>query len=53
MNSNELAEYVKELNKREAVEQELRRQQALNKIKQLRKQIHEARSKTTVEPQDH
>lgn len=41
MNSNELAEYVKELNKREAVEQELRRQRALAKIQALRKQIRE------------
>lgn len=36
MNSNELIEYVKELNKREAAEQALRREQAINKIRLLR-----------------
>lgn len=41
MNANELAEYVKELNKREAVEIELRRQKAINRIKQLRQELKE------------
>lgn len=41
MNSNELIEYVKELNKREALEQELRRQKAINRIKQLRQELKE------------
>ncbi len=41
MNSNELVEYVKELNKREALETELRRQKAINRIQQLRKELKE------------
>lgn len=36
MNSNELREYVKKLNEQEQVQIELRRQQALKKIQQLR-----------------
>lgn len=41
MNSNELIEYVKELNKREALETELRRQKAINRIQQLRRELKE------------
>lgn len=41
MTSNELAEYVKELNKREALETELRRQKALKRIQELRRRIRE------------
>lgn len=36
MNSNELKEYVRELNKQEAAQTELRRQAALKKIRELR-----------------
>lgn len=41
MNSNELRDYVRELNKQEAVEQELRRQKALNRIRELRRAMKE------------
>lgn len=41
MNSNELIEYVKELNKREALETELRRHKAINRIQQLRRELKE------------
>jgi hypothetical protein len=48
MDSNELRDYVRELNKREAHEHELRRQQALNKIKELRKQLKEKSDGTNI-----
>ena len=41
MNSNELIEYVRKLNEQERHQHELRRQEALNKIKQMRKEIRE------------
>lgn len=41
MDSNELREHVKKLNAQEAVQHELRRQQALNKIRELRRQLRE------------
>jgi hypothetical protein len=39
LDSNELREYVRELNKRELVEHQRRREQALNKIYELRKRF--------------
>lgn len=39
MNSNELREYVRRLNEQEAVQIELRRQQALKKIQKLRQEL--------------
>jgi len=41
MTSDELVEYVKELNKRERLEIELRRQKAINRIQQLRRELKE------------
>ena len=41
MNSNELREYVRKLNEQEQVKQELRRQAALTRIRELREQIRE------------
>ncbi|CAB4137316.1 hypothetical protein UFOVP322_30 [uncultured Caudovirales phage] len=41
MNSNELQEHIRELNKRELLEHERRRVEAINKIKELRKQLKE------------
>lgn len=48
MNSNELREYVRELNKRELLEHEQRRIQALNKIKQMREQLKEKNDGTDI-----
>lgn len=48
MNSNELREYVKELNKRELLEHERRRIEALNKIKELRRQLKEKNDGTHI-----
>lgn len=41
MNSNELREHVKRLNEQESVQIELRRQQALRRIRELREQLKE------------
>lgn len=41
MNSNELHEHVRKLNQEEKVQHELRRQQALNKIREMRRKIKE------------
>jgi hypothetical protein len=41
MKSNELAEHVRKLNEQESVQHELRKQQALNRIRELRKAIKE------------
>lgn len=41
MDSNELREYVQKLNEQEAVQKEIRRQKALNRIKELRRQLKE------------
>lgn len=43
MKSNQLIEHVRRLNEQEAREQDIRRQKALNKIKQLREQLRENR----------
>lgn len=48
MNSNELREYVKKLNKRELLEHERRRIEALNKIKELRRQLKEKEDGTHI-----
>ena len=48
MNSNELKEYVKELNKQELLEHERRRIEALNKIKEMRRQIKEKENARNV-----
>jgi len=37
MDSNQLIEHIRELNKQEAIEHERRRQEALNKIRELRR----------------
>jgi hypothetical protein len=39
MNSNELREYIRELNKQEQVQTEIRRQKALARIRELREQL--------------
>lgn len=39
MTSNELREYVRELNKQEQIQTEIRRQRALARIKQLRESV--------------
>lgn len=39
MNSNELREYVQELNKKEQIEHELKRQKALKRIRELRAEL--------------
>jgi hypothetical protein len=41
MTSNELREHIRRLNKKEAVEIELRRQKAINRINQLRQELKE------------
>lgn len=41
MNSTELGEYVRKLNEQEAVIKEQRRQLALNRIKELRRELRE------------
>lgn len=41
MNSNELQEHIRELNKKELLEHERRRVEAINKIKRLREQLKE------------
>ena len=41
MNSNELREHIRKLNEQERHQHELRRQQALNKIRELRRQLRE------------
>jgi hypothetical protein len=41
MESNQFRDYIRELNKREAVEHELKRQAALKRIKLLRQQQKE------------
>lgn len=51
--NNELLEHIRRLNQQERVIHEQRRIKAINRIKQLRKQIHEARSQTHTEPQNH
>lgn len=48
MNSNELREYVRELNKKELLEHERRRVEALNKIKKLREQLKEKNDGTHI-----
>ncbi len=45
MNSNELREYVKRLNEQEAVQKEIRRQQALKRIQSLREELKYKREK--------
>lgn len=49
MNSNQLREYVRELNKQEALIKEVRRQQALNKIKLLREKIRNDKHIANIE----
>lgn len=39
MNSNELREHVRKLNAQESVQHEIRRQQALKRIRELREEI--------------
>lgn len=39
MNSNELREHIKKLNEQERVQIELRRQQALKRIRELREEL--------------
>jgi hypothetical protein len=41
MDSNQLVEHIRELNKQEALEHDKRRQEALNKIRELRRSIRE------------
>lgn len=41
MNSNELIEHIRKLNAQERAEHNRRREQALNKIKKLRRQLKE------------
>ena len=48
MTSNELREYVRELNKQERVEHELRRQQALKRIRELREELKYKNNKETA-----
>jgi hypothetical protein len=49
MNSNEtLMEQIRRLNEQEAVKHELRRQEAINKIKQMRLQQKEQNGRTTI-----
>ncbi len=48
MDSNELRDYVRKLNEQEAVQHELRRQKALNKIKALREQAKEKENGTDI-----
>lgn len=47
MNSKELREHVQRLNQQEAVQIELRRQQALKRIQELRDQIKYYKHKET------
>lgn len=49
MESNELREYVKELNKRELEEHEKRKIIALKRIKELREQLKETSPVTRVQ----
>ncbi len=48
MNSNELREYVKRLNEQEAVQKEIRRQQALKRIQSLREELKYKREKENL-----
>jgi hypothetical protein len=49
MNSNEtMLEQIRRLNEQEAVKHELRRQEAINKIKQMRLQQKEQNVRTTI-----
>lgn len=43
MNSNELREHIRKLNEQERVQTELRRQQALKRIRELREKLHQQR----------
>jgi len=48
MMSNDLKEHIRELNKRELLEHERRRVEAINKIKELRKQLKEKNDGTHI-----
>lgn len=50
-NSNTLMDHVRELNKKELQEQEVRRQRALNRIKELREAIQAQRQLSDNTPQ--
>ena len=48
MNSNELRDHIRKLNQQELLEHERRRIEALNKIKEMRRQIKEKENARNV-----